>query len=79
MNETEWIFLAIAAFGIGYGIAYLAKNIRSMADRWGIFSIFLIPVIVIMLLVGAGVITDLKNVSLSLSLAAGFVFRMIKR
>ena len=79
MNETEWIFLAIAAFGIGYGIAYLAKNIGSMADRWGIFSIFLIPVIVIILLVGAGVITDLKNVSLSLSLAVGFVFRMIRR
>ena len=79
MNETEWIFLAIAAFGVGYGIAYLTKNIGSMADKWGIFSILLIPIIVIMLFGGAGMITEHKDIGLSLVFAGGFVFRMVKR
>ena len=79
MNETQWIFLAIAAFGVGYGIAYLTKNIGSMADKWGIFSLLLIPIIVIVLFGGAGMITEYKDMGLSLFFAGGFIFRMIRR
>ena len=79
MNETAWIFTAIAAFGIGYGVAYFTKNIGRLSNAWGIFSIILMPVIVIYLLVGAGMLADLKDVWLSLIFAGGFVFRMLKK
>ena len=79
MNETQWLFTAIAAFAVGYGVAYLTKHIRQLANRWGIFSILLIPAIIMTLFSGASMINEAKDIGLSLVFAAGFIVRMIKR
>jgi len=76
MNETQWIFLAIGAFGVGYAIAYFFKNIGELWRRWGFFSLFLFPVIVVLLIFGAAAIADLKDTVISLIFALGFVVRM---
>ena len=78
MNETELVFYAIASFAIGYAIAYIFKNIGDLDRRYGIFAIFIIvPLIVLIILAAA--ITDLHSVTLSLAMAIGFMFRLLKQ
>jgi len=79
MNETEWIIIAIFAFAVGYGLAHFAKNIRRIFSDWGLFSFFLIPIVVVFLFMGAAFIADLHSVWISLAFAAGFIIRMIRQ
>lgn len=79
MNKTELIFTGIVAFALGYGLGYFAKHIGDLARRWGIFTVFLFPIIFIVLLSGAEAICQRNNVLLSLIFAAGFVIKMVRR
>jgi len=80
MNDTEYVFMAIIAFGIGYGIAHFFKNIGKLWRKWGgIICYFAFPVIVYVLIGGAAMIADMRDVIISSIFAAGFVIRMIKR
>lgn len=78
MSGLEILFASIFAFGIGYGFAHFAKNIGRMTNRWGIFSIIGIPMIVIFLLASAAMITDLHNIIASLALGVGFIIKMLR-
>ena len=79
MNETSLIFTGITAFALGYGLGYFAKNIGDLACKWGFFTVFLFPIILIVLFGGAEAIYKMHNVVLSLIFAAGFTVRMIRR
>ena len=79
MNETSLIFTGIIAFALGYGLGYFAKNIGNLARRWGIFTVFLFPIIFIVLFGGAEVIYKMHNIILSLIFAGGFAVRMLRR
>ena len=79
MNETEYVFMAIIAFGVGYATAYFYKNIGRLWRSWGLFvCYFLFPPIVIGLLVSAAVVADTKDAVISSMFAGGFVIRMVK-
>lgn len=76
MNETQWIFISIASFALGYFGGYIAKNIGRLIDRLGcVVAIFL----AIFLIVGAIQIMDLGSVIVSLIFAVGFLFKLLKR
>ena len=80
MNETEKIFLAIMAFGIGYAIAYFFKNMGKIWKKYGaLIGILLFPAIIISLVMAAAQIGDMRDVFVSTIFAAGFVVRMVKR
>ena len=79
MNETQWILLIIGAFLLGYVTAYFFKNMGKLWQRWGIFTLFLFPLIIMYLLLGGEAIANLKSAAISLVFALGFMIRMIKR
>ena len=80
MNETEWIFTSIAAFGVGYGLAHFAKRLSDMVVRWGwLIAFCVVPMIAIILLFVAASITNLNSIAISLAMAMGFVIRILRR
>ena len=76
MNETSWILASIIAFAVGYAIAYVTKNLRELATRWGIFSILLFPLLAVFLVMGSAYLTELKSVIISGFLAIGFLTKL---
>lgn len=79
LNETEWILLYAAAFCFGYFIAYFFKNLGKFWRKWHILAIGIIPAVLIYLIAGAAALADFQNITLSLTFAAGFALRMMKR
>jgi hypothetical protein len=45
MNETQIILTSIVAFGVGYYLAFFAKNLSTLAKRYGFFIIFAFPLV----------------------------------
>lgn len=76
MNETQWIFISIASFSLGYFGGYIAKNIGRLIDRLGCVVDIFLP---IFLIVGAIQIMDLGSVIVSLIFAVGFLFKLFRR
>lgn len=80
MNDTQFIFLGIIAFGLGWYLAYVVRNIRYLWTRWGWYiglNILLISFIV------GGVLAEQialeNNVILSGLFGLGFVIRFVKQ
>ncbi|CAC9623823.1 hypothetical protein [uncultured Gammaproteobacteria bacterium] len=76
MNETQWIFIAIISFALGYFGGYIAKNIGRLIDKLGCMVAIFLP---IFLIAGAVQIMDLGSVIISLMFAVGFLFKIFKR
>ncbi|MCW8830971.1 MAG: hypothetical protein OQK32_05550 [Gammaproteobacteria bacterium] len=79
MNETAWIFTGLVAFGVGYGLAHFVKRMGDLAERWGIFVVFLFPIIIIYLTLAAAMLADLHNIVISLIFAGGFLIRIMRK
>ena len=80
MNETQWIFLGIASFGVGWAMAAFFKNMGNLFERWGLLiAYFIFPLVIMFLLLSAEAIMQFKSIVLSLIFAAGFFIRMFKK
>lgn len=79
MNDTEYILFGVLAFGLGWLIAYLVKNLGRIWNRWGVifgglyilFAVFYSFLFLVM-------ITEKKSILLSSLLAVGFLIRFFK-
>ena len=70
MNETQFIFTMLAAFGLGWLTAYFFKNMGALSQRWGIIiAVLTFPLIIILLLATAEAIAHMKNVIISAAFA----------
>jgi ABC-type dipeptide/oligopeptide/nickel transport system permease subunit len=76
MNETQWIFVAIASFGLGYFAGYLSKNISRIIDNLGCIVAVITTII---LIIAVMQIVNLANIVISIIFALGFLFKLFKR
>lgn len=80
MNETEIILMNIFAFGFGWFIGYLVRNIGFIWSRWGaILGFFFLYVAFFVTLSLAGVIASEENVIVSALFGFGFLVRFFKQ
>lgn len=80
MNDTDTLFLYVIALATGWGVAYLFKNLGKIWKKLGpIFGFILIPPTVILLMLLADMIRHHDTISLSLTFAVGFLFKLVKR
>jgi ABC-type dipeptide/oligopeptide/nickel transport system permease subunit len=76
MKETQWIFIAVASFGMGYYAGYLTHNISRIIDRFGLLASIVWMIIFIVLVVQ---IVSLLSILISIIFALGFLLKMFKR
>ena len=76
MNETQWIFVAIASFGLGYYAGYLSHNVGRFIDKFGCLAIIITTVALIVAVIQ---IVNLSSIIISLIFASGFLFKLFRR
>ncbi len=80
LNETAWILVAIAAYGIGRATAWFFKDMGKIVERWGgLIALLTFPSLFMLILAGGHYIAVLNNVAVSMIFALGFVIRLLKR